>query len=201
MSSKIEMKNIYKTIENSTQKLILRNILSEHKFQVTSFIKTTNEYIFDIRDKNNTFTTVKVNSHYRFFSCECGDLTDSEKRNIVCQHICFIVFVAGGIYPKKFIKVKIIDSEDLFLMIKNIEAVWKRSFLSIIKDCDERLELKNPGCAICYEDFHIREEHKIRDIFNITTCKNCKNLLHVDCMNKWLSTNDKCIFCRIKWLY
>lgn len=195
----VTRREMYKNVDNMTQKKILRKVFSECVFQVTSFTKTNNEHIFDIRDGNNVFTTVKLNTHFRFLSCECADLTISEKRNTVCEHICFLVLIAGGVYSLNFIKNKILNLGEMIVMLTNIEVVWKKSYLSILSDRKETLFMKNKGCSICYDTFVIRDDHKIRDLFSITSCNKCQNLVHVSCMNKWLTTSNKCIFCRIEW--
>lgn len=74
---------------------------------------------------------------------------------------------------------------DVPLPEETIEKVGETTFKEYISEHPDKSE---EVCAICQEQF--QEDDTVRSF----QC--CNNALHKDCIDVWLRTNNKCIFCR-----
>lgn len=52
---------------------------------------------------------------------------------------------------------------------------------------------KEQSCPICCEEFNAE------GVSNLLDCPQCKNSIHKECMEIWLTKNDNCVYCRKEW--
>ena len=85
-----------------------------------------------------------------------------------------------------------IVDEELLEKFQNME---KNDFKSH-NSKDYEVKKKNDMCPICFVDFD--DENNNNDLLG---CPDCKNTIHKECMEKWLSVgNTTCVYCRSdKW--
>jgi hypothetical protein len=151
-----------------------------------------------LRGREFYHVTIKNNK----FSCTCKDfIYRSNKYNIVCKHITFIVCKVGYILDYEFFKTKIL-SEYQYNRIKSTldnNIIWRNRSISLrgINDefdiKDDQIFNSNDICPICYDAFG--------EISLNVSCPKCKNYIHKHCMDTWLEINSTCIYCRsYEWL-
>ncbi len=181
-------------------KKTVKDLLVKEMLSIVGFSETSREYIIDLKDRFDEFFTVTINKLYRYICCECEVCSNTWIKIKVCSHSSSIVFLFGDIFPEKFFKNKIISQKQLETVVKRIITLYdEKEVLRNFKKNYIEKDLTDKSCFICFSDFTIRPEHKIRDMSNIVQCFYCKNLLHTSCLVKWLDIDDSCIFCRYTW--
>lgn len=131
-------------------------------------------------------------------SCNCRDFLYRSKQNdTVCKHITFILCKIAGIFDEEYFRTKILapfHTDYIFNMMKN-KYLWRNSNLSIkhLNDYFKCNEIKGQRededtCYICYDNL-TKEKGNL-------SCPECFNIVHEECMKKWLSINKSCVFCR-----
>ena len=187
-----------------------------NKYQLDRIIKSCYQplYILDIRCTYGNTELVLSGSTLNLYTilitdtniiCDCNEKKFNSEINIFCKHICFIICCLSKIYNELvFInkkisnfelelikeKIKLIDintdtevtSKFLFQKFKSINCVRNDSLFKPKKN----IKLDD-DCSICFKKF---ENEKV------VLCPECKNIVHEECMDKWIIKNCTCIFCR-----
>jgi hypothetical protein len=157
--------------------------IGQHNFTVCN---TNNDskplnVIIDTNNKDD-----KVRNTIR---CNCKDYVfRCYKNNIICKHCIFIL--ENGLKYDSVANVtgrKINDLSDLENRLNNIVIVKmevNKQFTSKTKEFNE-----NDTCPICLEEFGSDSE-------NIVSCPQCKNYVHRECVQIWISRSPNCVYCR-----
>ena len=197
--------NQYKRyLKSTTEKIYLLDIYSTTNNEITCKISGSTQNVYTVIIKNMTI------------KCDCPDMEGWSKiQHCICKHCCFVLFKVLKIYTcgatsssisknfKDFHKNKFIfSSEDLSVIeyaTKNIELTrtndyYRPSISSKYKElCNKTIPKPiddDDTCVICFDNLNDGE---------IVTCGTCKNHIHADCMKKWLSSNNSCVYCRSSW--
>lgn len=143
---------------------------------------------------------VTINTVTRKLKCNCKDfIFRSVTKNIVCKHISFIVFRYSRIYSNNYINTKVlndIELSKLLSLLKNDE-LWNKYTLATFNNID-KLKDEDQECPICCEilskDKENVEQKQLPHV--IVSCPTCKNVVHTECIKKWLRYNKTCVYCR-----
>lgn len=146
---------------------------------------------FDLMGSTGNIYILNIKNN--IMDCNCPD--HSKNKNI-CKHTFYIlckVFkktytnVLKNKYSQKELET-ILETTPIGDNYANIKLVKKYEKLK-----DENNEVKQKeiteDCPICFD--------KLDNIFEITYCKyGCGKSFHIDCIDKWLSKNNSCVYCR-----
>lgn len=145
----------------------------------------------------------------RKIQCNCPDQKGWAKQyNCICKHSCFIIQkvcrdiitdesefwtnlefneqeyqVITDILKEKSRNFEILDDETV-----DKELVEKFNQINISESKYETEKTFNEGdvCPICYDDGDT----------DLLECPDCKNIFHKECMERWLQTQNTCVYCR-----
>ena len=166
----------------------------------------------------------------KLITCNCPDSTSWAKHaGVKCKHCCFVLLKVLNLDIDSILDDDIYDSNDVFynkLIIdscnnlvvkqelineeyarkykqmkqieiksnstsasgsgkKQIEITLKNKF-SVTKEIEENLD-----CPICFDELETK---------NSNQCPTCRNIVHNQCIKKWLSLGNKsCVYCRGDW--
>lgn len=161
---------------------------SQH-FSLKKLSKTSERIQFQIVDERTAKINkinFKVNGHV---NCTCFDWRiKCKKYEISCKHILFVL--------SRILKINLNSVKKNILKFK---TVFQHSFDKFLvhyleqKQKDFRVfdSGKTEGiCVICLSPLDLKKK--------ILNCPKCLNLVHEDCMTRWLqkSRGKKCVFCR-----
>jgi hypothetical protein len=133
------------------------------------------------------------------FWCSCIDhKLNSNKKNILCKHISFIVCKVMKIYELDFFETKKITDkqmQDLLNIFSDKSDLWKnknlvRDFKLINLDTYKQFpEPINDTCSFCYDELTNKDK-------NVSVCcPSCKHTYHSECIEIWLENYLHCSIC------
>lgn len=141
----------------------------------------------------------KANSNDKgSFWCSCPDHKfNSNKKQTVCKHICFLVCQIAKIMTKEFFNTKQLTQkqiDDLVLKVSKNSNIWKDknvcrkvSVLSLVSFQERKKEIDDGDvCPICYDEFGDK---------SLLTCPTCTNYVHDECMAVWMEKQKRCVYC------
>jgi hypothetical protein len=134
------------------------------------------------------------------FWCSCPEHKfQSNKKQIFCKHICFLLCRVARVYNAELFTTKLFTEEMFARFVAAVEnnanlmqdhAICRASasttglFTTITKAPEE-----GDSCPICFDDITV--EH-----INVS-CPDCHNNIHSECMEIWLGTGKiTCVYCR-----
>ncbi len=147
-------------------------------------------------------------------SCNCPDIINCNKHNVVCKHCWFIVYKVGRCFigePQNYEfwetntlnDAQIVSIENRLVGNKvsefmDDELVKKFKKLNVDKnesqevqktrfEISERELGEEDECPICYD--YLKEQKNV-------SCPTCNQYVHEKCMLKWLETRTTCVLCR-----
>lgn len=165
--------------------------------------------------------TVTVNETARTMSCDCPDSKGWAKHyNCVCKHCCFVLFrICKDFFTIDsdfFKELKFNEVEFIYLFDKLTERLAYFDNFEFLRSQDDIISLelleryqkiqlsdedgkkyepkeepeKEAQCPICLLGFEGEETEHLE-------CPECKNYLHKDCMEQWLTSGHQtCVYCR-----
>lgn len=203
---------LYHLTTNIHQKNIFHRIMNESdyaKIYFAGYNSIDNEELFGIVDilgtfnyKKNKRENYKIKIHKNnHLTCSCPDfIFNSNKKNTLCKHICFLICKILKHYDIEFFNTKVLSTpiiEKLINKISNnnifndlnytrktdkITLDFYKHFTKDIDDC----------CPICFDDMDKKE----------LACPCCHNMFHQECMEIWLEAQLVCSMCRSNlWKY
>ena len=162
------------------------------------YINENSELIMSGSTKN----IYKINlSNNGSLDCNCPDSSSHAKKyGVLCKHICFIYLKICKSIDESFFdnqKLSTLDIKKLKLRIGNITNTntAKIYYNNYLKQLNNELNFDKPSrkihlddldCLICFDE--LSEDIKF--------CPDCSIPIHKKCINKWLESNDTCVYCR-----
>lgn len=195
-------------VNNSEQLKILMNIFTNESICYLTNIKNNNDDSIDIhmlgqQHSNKPRVTYKVTIDIKSkkLKCNCKDFVfRSETKKIVCKHISFLVFRCAKIYSNNYINTKVLKDIELsriIIMLKNND-LWNKYTLATFNNID-KLNNEDQECPICCEIIKCKAKDTDKQQYSnddIVSCPTCKNVVHAECVRKWLKYNKTCVYCR-----
>lgn len=155
--------------------------------------------------------TIQINNNSRKIECDCPDSKSWARHyNCFCKHVCFVLLrmfksifnKQSSIFIDKTINMNdynLIESKLINLNISEEHDIVDTDLLNKFHNLStksnsnnflvENIE-KEEMCPICFLDINGNEE-------KIVKCPECRNILHLECMEKWLEMGNKtCVYCR-----
>jgi hypothetical protein len=133
------------------------------------------------------------------FWCNCPDHKfNSNKKNMVCKHICFLVTRVGRILDPAFFEGKRLTAEQhtqlleivgnaaMFQNVPIVPVTPRETQRDVFMECRKPVEADD-SCPICYDSMIETA---------CLNCPTCSNNVHRDCMEVWLERNRTCVYCR-----
>lgn len=147
---------------------------------------------------------VTIDTVSRKLKCNCKDfIFRSQTKKIVCKHISFIVFRYAKIYSNSYTNTLVLSSIELaklITLLKNND-LWTKYTLATFNNID-KLKDEDQECPICCEMLSCKTQEPTEIVQNeqsyvkIVSCPTCKNVVHEECIRKWLRYNKTCVYCR-----
>ncbi len=184
-------------VNNPDQLKILMNIFTNESICYLTNIRE-NKGSIDINmlgqqrgNKPRSSYKVTLDLVSRKLKCNCKDfIFRSETKKIVCKHISFIVFRCAKVYSNNYINTKVlreIELSKITSFLKN-NNLWNKYTLATFSNIS-KLKDEDQECPICCEMLSYNTEE-------IVSCPTCKNVVHDECIRKWLRYNKTCVYCR-----
>lgn len=186
---------------------------------------TTKVYEFKISGSTANLYNVIINlgEMDELMTCNCPDAHSHAKtQGVKCKHCCFvwvkvlnlipdglewnilngeqknvIEAACGGMIRDELINKKLQAKYYQLVNKKFNDSNGKKLLHLTKKEIDKFVvtkDLENEeyvGCPICFDD--MKPE-------NSSQCPTCKNVVHTDCIKKWLSVGHRnCVYCRGDW--
>ena len=179
------------------ERFFLLNISLSEEDTITLDVSGSSRNIYQIKLKNNRI------------ECDCPDQKSwARTYNCICKHSCFII--------KKVCRDIITDESEFWTNLKfnddeyqviteilkeksktfeqidddtvDKELVERFKKINISESKYETEKTFNEGdvCPICYDD----------EDTDLLECPDCKNIFHKECMERWLQTQNTCVYCR-----
>ena len=192
--------------------------LDYESFYLLKIENKDNHFCLSISGSTKNIYQVKIYKNSKTMYCNCPDAKSWAKDfDVYCKHSCFVLFrVFKTVFPDK-IKIcneKVFNEEQFCIMnekLSNMSSVGLVNYSGTDIVDEELLERfqnmekndfksenceqyqvkskKSDMCPICFMDFEEDDE--------LIGCPDCKNTLHKECMEKWLSVgNVTCVYCR-----
>lgn len=188
-------------VNNHDQVKILMNIFTNESVCYLTNIKKYNNSI-DIHmlgqqngNKPRSSYIVTIDTLTRKLKCNCKDfIFRCKSKNIVCKHISFIVFRYSKIYSNNYIDSKVLSDIELATIISflNDNQLLNKYTLDDAFNNIDKLKDNDQECPICCEIL----SYKSNKTNYIVSCPKCKNVVHEECIRKWLNYNKTCVYCR-----
>lgn len=135
-------------------------------------------------------------------TCDCKDFKyRSEKCDIVCKHIVFILCKVCGIFTNEYFTSKILTGHqtDYVFRLLRSDAVWRNRNVSV-KYLNEEFHsdnidnTDNTDCMICLNNLVGGQTPYVK-------CQTCNVIVHKECMELWLNVSEyyNCPKCRAEW--
>lgn len=199
--SQVNYVDFINNVNNHDQLKILMNIFTNDSVCYLTSIKDNNNSI-DIHmlgqqngNKPRSSYKVTIDTLTRKLKCNCKDfIFRCKTKNIVCKHISFIVFRYSKIYSNNYIDTKVLSDIELSTIIsflKDNQLLNKYTLDDAFNNID-KLKDEDQECPICCETL----SYKIEETNDIVSCPKCKNVVHEECIRKWLNYNKTCVYCR-----
>lgn len=174
------------------------------------------EYTLNISGSTSNVYTVSINRRRKTIKCDCPDSKSWARRNrCVCKHCCFVLCKVLRVFPPtigicdlEFWQTLRFDANDMAIIDQNMERLLTEGSKYGCREMTQRFEnLKQPvfeptseklsdltdedECPICFDSI-------ITDKASLVICPVCKNLIHQECMEKWLvsGSGKTCVYCR-----
>jgi hypothetical protein len=175
-------------------------------------------YLIGFTDKTNTddnseiLMTGSTKNVYKInlkkngaLNCDCPDSkSHAKKHNVVCKHICFIYLKICKSTDMNFFVNKKLTSLDIGKLILRTSVITKTNTAqkymdNYLKNTNVNLDkldfnkasrviedLDELECPICFDNM----------AENLNFCPDCSNPIHKKCVEKWLISNNTCVYCR-----
>ena len=166
------------------QKKRIRKLFTE-KYYLLGYRKEDNEILIS-GSTNNTYK-IKIRNSSNL-TCSCMDCSINYHKNIYCKHICFVFIKIIQSSDENFFLDFTLSVDDIFILKNILEKMFEKDKNLFQLNNKER----NIGdeCPICYEKLEC-------DCGLLSKCPECDNVIHTECVQKWLQYNSKtCVFCR-----
>ena len=181
------------------------NKLDYESFFLLNVEKTDFGFQLNISGSTRNVYTIRINQNSRTIDCDCPDSRSwASHHNCYCKHVCFVLLrMFKNIYNRKseiFIDktIKINEYKLIENKLKNLDINQEKDIVDTeLLDKFRNLSTNNfkvesvdqkEMCPICYLDMGDEE---------IVKCPECKNVIHLECMEKWLEMGNKtCVYCR-----
>ena len=138
------------------------------------------------------------------FWCSCPDHKfNSQKKNKVCKHICFIVCRFGQVYDVNYFNSKQMTGDNYRKIKDKAEA---GNFVAVPINITSHIQTSHTipiqfttitreitaedSCPICFDEMLDTTTMKV------ICCPECHNNMHKECMEVWLERNNTCVYCR-----
>jgi hypothetical protein len=193
--------------------------LDYESFFLLKVEKTDSLFTLSISGSTKNIYKVKIYCNSKTMYCNCPDSKSwARDLNVYCKHSCFVLFRVFKTIFKDKAKIcneKVFNEEQFSIMkekLTNMSAVGLINYSNTDIVDEELLEKfqnmeknnfksekseafkvkkKDEMCPICFVDFSDEENEEL------IGCPDCKNTLHKECMEKWLSIgNTTCVYCR-----
>lgn len=173
--------------------------------------KSESKHVFKISGSTANVYNISFYPFSGKIFCNCPDAkSHAKKHHCLCKHICFVLFkVLKESVDKNntnLFQTHYLNSEEKEKAINKINNlnIYDNDFVNK-KYLEKYEKLKNTDpktlfsvkkefkqeddCPICYDT--------LEEVKKCVQCPVCNNILHVICMNKWLSSgNQNCPYCR-----
>ena len=182
------------------------NKLNYESFFLLKVEKNDLGFLLNVSGSTRNVYSIQINQNSRRLECNCPDAKSwALYHNCLCKHVCFILLrMFKEIYNKeskifkdrvltleeynyisnKLIEMNINEQED----IVDLELIEK--FKNLKTDNNpfkSETSLEDKMCPICFLDIDGAS----------VKCPECRNVLHIECMEKWLEMGNKtCVYCR-----
>ena len=201
---------------NLNQQLLRFEKLNSEDFFLLNKSHDESKLIFNICGSTKNVYETKIYLKSKMIYCNCPDSKSwARKYGVVCKHCCFVLFKVLRLkidkmdyFKKLYFEEKVLNEikenyEKLNLLNYEQDFLNKdisNKFNSIkhnTSDSKDEIVLKEEDdhdnfCAICYEDFE-----DIKNIKENFQCNICSKILHLKCINKWITMGNKsCPYCR-----
>lgn len=181
------------------------------EFYLLNLQKESNKTTFTVSGSTANVYKVSLYDYSGKIFCNCPDAKSHARfKHVLCKHVCFVLFKVlkntinkdntdlwknlylsldeKNLVLDKINTININDNEcvnkeyiDKYQKLKDIDP---KTLFNVSKEIDIQ-----DDCPICYD---ILETKK-----NCVQCPVCNNVLHLQCINKWLNTgNTNCPYCR-----
>jgi hypothetical protein len=196
---------------SDAQKRRVRRITYETFYVLGVDTADIHKTIINVSGSTSNVYTVGIDENNRI-SCNCPDsYTNCQDFNLICKHVCFILCRVGNIFDSTIFTTSTISEQQRQILhyylhfSKNDTNVFNDEMTERFRNMqinsifvsNEARNLEEE-CPICYLKL------KRDDLETLTTCPDCKNSVHRDCVTRWYSLNGirNCIICRSeKWKY
>jgi hypothetical protein len=195
-----------------------RMYLVDYKYSILKEYDTLCIKVLSINKKKTHYNVlIKTITEDNFtigsiLTCNCNDFKyRSEKCDIVCKHIVFVLCKICGIFTNEYFITKILPGyqTDYVIRLLRSDAVWRNPNVSI-KYVNEIFKSDTcEMCCICLEgvtppdDVNREADDVDSSVFGseCVRCPVCRNSIHKDCMEKWLIESEEpgCVYCRSCW--
>lgn len=149
-----------------------------------------NVIIENIENSKKYMININFNSKKINCSCKTGYIVYRGflKFQKNCDHILFFLYKEVNITSCHFLNKKKLSIEEtnyIYDYIYKYIYQCNKIFYDLVPQ-----NIENVDCYICLD--------ALKSLYNTVCCLNCKNLVHSDCVSKWLKSNKNktCIYCR-----
>jgi hypothetical protein len=173
----------------------------DQRFYVVNVWRDRETWSF--RTSGSTGTLYEVSLSYNHVHCDCPDFQQRGDQ-FWCKHLCFVAVVVlrlsrdliGGHLPLNAF-------ENIQERVQNqpesgphqqwspttTTTTTSSTALSRVVPVDKITNAEaGTDCMVCYQSF--------QDDVTASRCRQCRNIVHVECLQEWLKYNNSCIFCR-----
>lgn len=192
-------------------------MISDQQQKRIDKLVTDEFYLIGLNDKTDTYedseilmtgstkNVYKINlSNNGSMVCNCPDSSShAKKHGVVCKHICFIYLKICKSDDMTFFEKKKLTTLDISKLKLRTEMVSKTAtaqkyynkymkqtkgdtelnFDEAVREIEDLDELE---CPICFDG--MKDDLKF--------CPECSNPIHKKCVEKWLESNNTCVYCR-----
>lgn len=143
-------------------------------------------------------------------SCTCPDHGKSHP----CKHILFVLLKVLRVSPRSHLVYQKallqVELREIFRHADEITHCSVQAKNEVVRAYNERMSVSgnssNSADAVAINALRLEPEGECAICFDIMTgkdtvkmCSTCKNFLHQECLEKWLSQSATCCYCRSVW--
>jgi hypothetical protein len=200
----MQPQQIIDKIANVQQRNRMNKVYTE-EYYLLDYNKEEEKLILNISGSTKNVYTVTLDKKEKTMWCNCPDMKSHAARyGVWCKHCCFTLLKIGRCFEVDyFMNAKHITEACFTQINERLDAVsgsdviseelsnaFKR--LNTTDKCSkfdrkEREIGEEDECPICYDYLSCGE---------IKSCPDCKQYVHLLCIQKWLETKNTCVLCR-----